>query len=66
MTRLAVIIPLLLGGPAYVPKHDLALTITIYRIDNQKLWTYALDMSGISVTRHSTGGGPVIDRVYAR
>ncbi|HPL17942.1 MAG TPA: hypothetical protein PL180_14710 [Spirochaetota bacterium] len=58
MTRLAVIIPLLLGGPAYVPKHDLALTITIYRIDNQKLWTYALDMSGISVTRHSTGGGP--------
>ncbi|HNW27239.1 MAG TPA: hypothetical protein PKN50_02080 [Spirochaetota bacterium] len=56
--RLALIIPLLLGGPRYVPKHDFALTITIYRINSQKLWTYALDMTGISVTRHSPGGEP--------
>lgn len=58
MARIALIIPFLLGVSGYAPKHDLALTITMYRINTQKIWTYALDMAGISVTRHCPGGGP--------
>ncbi len=58
MARLVLIIPLLLGSFGYVPKNELALTITICTINNRKLWTYALDMTGISVTKHSLSGEP--------
>jgi hypothetical protein len=58
MANLALIIPLLLGSFGYVTKNELELTITICTINNQKLWTYALDMRGISVTKHSLSGEP--------
>ncbi len=58
MAHCALIIPLLLGSFGYVPKNDLTLTITIYNINNQKLRTYALDMTRISVVQHSLNGEP--------
>ncbi len=61
MVRLALIIALLGGNAGYVPKNDLALTVTIRAIDSRKLWTYALDTRRISVTRHFNRGEP--DRV---
>lgn len=58
MAQCALIITLLMGSAGYVPHNNLALTITIYTISNQKLWTYTLDMNSISVTRHSLNNEP--------
>lgn len=56
MIRCAVIISLLLGSTGYVPKNNIALDIIIYNLNNQKLWTYALNMTSLSVTRHFLAG----------
>jgi hypothetical protein len=58
MAQCALIITLLTGSAGYVPHNNFALTITIYTISNQKLWTYTLDMKSISVTRHSLNNEP--------
>jgi hypothetical protein len=64
MVRSVLIMTLLLGSASYVPDNNLSLTISLYTLDNRKLWTYALDMRSISVTRHSLSGEP--DRLLHR
>jgi hypothetical protein len=53
-----IVISMLLALPAYTPKNNFSVYVTIFVHHDRRQWTYHLDAGGISVVRHSLEGGP--------
>jgi hypothetical protein len=57
MRRALIIIAMLLALPAYTPKNNFSVNITIFVHHDRRQWSYRLDAGGVSVVRHSLEGG---------
>lgn len=58
MPRFALILTLLTASAfAAAPEITFSLTVTIYSLPREKLWTYRLSPDAISITRYAVEGG---------